>query len=397
MDQNADGTSDQNPLTTPFTGLTPGDVYAVPMPQPTVAGHASARTSYPPSAPFNQNTLPLIVPGPHVVEYLGAGRHRFDNLVLNGTTSTFNVTFDRPMQVGTFTPGQVLQIMGPAGSITGPQYFASDASARRSPPTAATPLARDLDAHRPELTTARSRSPSSRSSSTSRSPNDSGLGADPDRPGRDPDPAVLEWHLWHGPNFVNTVFDDAALTPITRGHRACSPGRSRPAGLLVQLSRASRSTGHWKLQLVNTLTGASGTLGSWSLNITPAITVTPVNPSGGPRPRSPIGFPSSSSAAPTRSSSAPASSTSSARRLDTTRTRDSTCSAARARTPRRPPSSTPRPTCPRSIPARPVDQSGHGELHDHRPRRLPGPGRQTTRGSAACGSRSTSAIPTTPT
>ena len=36
LDQNADGTSDQNPLTTPFTGLTPGDVYAVPMPQPSV-------------------------------------------------------------------------------------------------------------------------------------------------------------------------------------------------------------------------------------------------------------------------------------------------------------------------------------------------------------------------
>ena len=30
MDQNADGTSDENPLATPFTGLTPGDVYAVP-------------------------------------------------------------------------------------------------------------------------------------------------------------------------------------------------------------------------------------------------------------------------------------------------------------------------------------------------------------------------------
>ena len=34
MDQNADGTTDQNPLTTPFTGLTPGDAYVVPNPQP---------------------------------------------------------------------------------------------------------------------------------------------------------------------------------------------------------------------------------------------------------------------------------------------------------------------------------------------------------------------------
>ena len=34
MDQNADGTPDQNAVTTAFTGLTPGDVYAAPMPQP---------------------------------------------------------------------------------------------------------------------------------------------------------------------------------------------------------------------------------------------------------------------------------------------------------------------------------------------------------------------------
>ena len=32
MDQNADGTSDENPLSAPFTGTTPGDVYAVPAP-----------------------------------------------------------------------------------------------------------------------------------------------------------------------------------------------------------------------------------------------------------------------------------------------------------------------------------------------------------------------------
>ena len=38
-DQNADGTPDQNPLTLPdgFTGTTPGDVYAVPTPDPTTA------------------------------------------------------------------------------------------------------------------------------------------------------------------------------------------------------------------------------------------------------------------------------------------------------------------------------------------------------------------------
>ena len=66
MDQNADGTSDQNAVTTAFVGTTPGDVYAVPTPQPTTAirffGAASIL-----SPPFNQNTLPLIVPGPQVL------------------------------------------------------------------------------------------------------------------------------------------------------------------------------------------------------------------------------------------------------------------------------------------------------------------------------------------
>ena len=37
------------------------------------------------------------------------------------------------MQVSTFTPGQVLQIMGPAGSVSGPQYFASDSVGQTIP------------------------------------------------------------------------------------------------------------------------------------------------------------------------------------------------------------------------------------------------------------------------
>ena len=51
-----------------------------------------------------------------------------DNLVLNGTTSTFNVTFDRPMQVRHLHARlRVLQIMGPTGSISGPQFFSNNA------------------------------------------------------------------------------------------------------------------------------------------------------------------------------------------------------------------------------------------------------------------------------
>ena len=83
MDQNADGKSDENPLTTPFTGLTPGDAYVAPMPQPTVPFTFNATNFF--SPPFNQNTLPLILPGPYVVSTSVPNGTGSDNLVLNGT------------------------------------------------------------------------------------------------------------------------------------------------------------------------------------------------------------------------------------------------------------------------------------------------------------------------
>ena len=57
------------------------------------------------SPPFNQNTLPLIVPGPQVLSTsVPGGNGANGNLITDGTTSTLSVTFDRPMQASTFTP-----------------------------------------------------------------------------------------------------------------------------------------------------------------------------------------------------------------------------------------------------------------------------------------------------
>ena len=132
MDQNADGTTDENPLTLPdgYTGLTPGDVYAVPTPQLTAPVTFTTAQSIL-SPPFNQNTLPLIVTGPQVVTTQAVGTSgqvstgTGDDLLTDDSTSQFDVTFDRPIQTSTFTPSQVLSIMGPIGSITGPQTFGS--------------------------------------------------------------------------------------------------------------------------------------------------------------------------------------------------------------------------------------------------------------------------------
>ena len=131
MDQNADGKSDENPLTTPFTGLTPGDAYVAPMPQPTVPFTFTASNILNP--PFDQNTLPLILPGPYVVSTSVPNGTGSDNLVLDGTNSSLNVTFSQPIQTSTFDPGQVLQIMGPVGSISGPQDFSSDSTLQTIP------------------------------------------------------------------------------------------------------------------------------------------------------------------------------------------------------------------------------------------------------------------------
>ena len=100
IDQNANGTPGQAT-----------DFYAAPTPTGTTAF----------SAPYKQDTLPLIIPGPHVVATQVPGSVKtVDNLVLNGTISAINVTFDRDMNASTFTAAQVLRIQGPAGVINGP-------------------------------------------------------------------------------------------------------------------------------------------------------------------------------------------------------------------------------------------------------------------------------------
>jgi subtilisin-like proprotein convertase family protein len=49
-----------------------------------------------------------------------------NNLVLNGTASAIDVTFDQPMNPATFTGSQVLSIMGPTGAISGPFIVTPD-------------------------------------------------------------------------------------------------------------------------------------------------------------------------------------------------------------------------------------------------------------------------------
>src|SRR5207249_3668864 len=72
-------------------------------------------------------TLPLIVPGPHVVSTraVNSGGQEItptsgENLALNTTVIAVDVTFDRDMQAATFGTADVTRVLGPAGLITGP-------------------------------------------------------------------------------------------------------------------------------------------------------------------------------------------------------------------------------------------------------------------------------------
>ncbi len=276
-------------------GLTPGDVYAVPTPNPadTKWGGATAplnNTSTPilfPAAGFNANTLPIIVPGPQVVATsVPGGNSSAGNLVTNGTVNTLSVTFDRPMQVSTFTPGQVDQIMGPAGSISGPQYYPSTNSTGQIIPaaTASGPSTLSSTLTVPSYDGSFTIAHISVELNAAFAP-DSELTATLIAPDGTQVP-LFSGVGGNGANFVNTVFDDSAETAITAG-KAPFTGSFQPTGMLATLDGHTVNMvnpaaptlwvpGVWTLQITNASTTASGMLDNWSLNITPTVSVSPV-------------------------------------------------------------------------------------------------------------------------
>jgi subtilisin-like proprotein convertase family protein len=75
--------------------------------------------------PYSQDTMPLIIPGPHVASTSvlfnpNSSLAATDNLILNGTNNGVEVTFDRNINTATFTPANILSMIGPVGAITGP-------------------------------------------------------------------------------------------------------------------------------------------------------------------------------------------------------------------------------------------------------------------------------------
>jgi subtilisin-like proprotein convertase family protein len=121
QDQNSIPGQPNNTLPGPFGTAASGDLFAVPGPIDNTT--PALQTKYDPT------TLPLIIPGPHVVATAAPGvAPTSDNLTLNGTVSSIDVIFDRDMNPATFTAADVLRLVGPNGTITGPFTVTADPS-----------------------------------------------------------------------------------------------------------------------------------------------------------------------------------------------------------------------------------------------------------------------------
>jgi subtilisin-like proprotein convertase family protein len=255
MDQNANATA----------GQTTGDVYAVPTPL-----NGSATVGQAPQGPFDSQTLPLIIAGPSVIASNVPGNPQTgDNLVMNNTVSAIDLTFDRDMDMSTFTAADVLKVQGPAGVVPGPYTVAAaynstnvsipihgtstTTSTLTVPNTGAPFTIKDLQvqlnisaAQAADLTLTLI------APDGTRVPLASGVGGT------------------SGKNFDDTVFSDNAALPITGG-AAPFNGTFRPSNSLdaaLAGKDLAANGGVWKLEIVNA--GAHvGTLNSWSLAVTP--------------------------------------------------------------------------------------------------------------------------------
>jgi subtilisin-like proprotein convertase family protein len=238
------------------------------------------------SIPDGRDTLPLIVPGPHVLSTsvtgvkgtVGTGSN---NLVNDDNVQSINVTFDRTMDVTTFTPAQVLTITGPAGPINTPQTFTSTGTSKTYsyddvPLTIpkATAQGNGVLSSVIPISGANLNVSSLTVEVNITDPNDASLNLALEAPDGTMVPLVLA-NTANGANFTNTIFSDTAPA---NGLTETIPQGTAPYGLTYKPSSPLAAlagkaiNGNWTLVITDTtVAGAKGLLNSWSLNITPQI------------------------------------------------------------------------------------------------------------------------------
>ena len=126
------------------------------------------------------------------------------------------MTFDRPVQTSSFTPSQVVSIMGPAGSILGPQTFGSTSIDQAIPAATTASSPGTLDSTLTVNSDDTLQIADITVTLTIASFADSGLTAVLVAPNGDTIP-LFSAVGGAGLDFINTVFDDSAQTSITAG------------------------------------------------------------------------------------------------------------------------------------------------------------------------------------
>ncbi len=193
-----------------------------------------------------------------------------DNLVLDNTVSALDVTFDRNMTPSSFTPADVLSIMGPAGQIIKPYTYPSTTNAQSIPVGASGPLVSSFFIN--DDGTFLIGNLNVNLSITH--PQDANLRIV--LIGPDGTQATLVSGV-SGVNFTNTTFSDQSLVPIASG-AAPFTGAFRPTSPL-SVFNGKQLKGFWKLEIFDSSAAQVGTLSNWSLAATPQVTITP-NPTG---------------------------------------------------------------------------------------------------------------------
>jgi subtilisin-like proprotein convertase family protein len=228
MDQNGNGVAGQNPtVANPITAFTPGDVYAAPQPQPLVPetfGGNNGRDPHDFEPPYNTNTLPLQIAGPHIVS---------------------------TMANSTFTPAQSelgLSIPATAGGSANSTLTISG----EDPSITVVHLTVNVS-----LTDV----------------NDAGLVLTLIGPDGTTAAILSNKEGGGGQNFTNTTFDDAANTAISAGSAPFSGTFTPDQPLSVFIGMPLNGT--WTLQVTDSSGGDAGQIVNWSMT----ATVSGANPS----------------------------------------------------------------------------------------------------------------------
>ncbi len=333
MDQNSDGTTGEDPRSSPFLGTSPGDIYADPTPTPLSPTTFSGTVFAP---PFDRTTQPLIVPGPHVINTFVPGvLPTPDNLVTDQTVSRLAITFDRAMDTASLmSSGAVLRVMGPSGLISGPYMIAQDLdnSAPANTYYVSFPTQQLSGTYTVTLDPTKIRSSTGDYLDTNENAGLDMLRGDPSAgtvtvtyktpngyspaiPGANSttdsklvvpdnfvvqnvtltisvtyanDPALTGYliapdgttvQLFSGvgatgtkANFNSTTFDDTATTPIQNGGPDFFGTFNPQFPLSVLKGRAAAGT--WILRIVDSETGKTGTINNWTLNLGKPVPLT---------------------------------------------------------------------------------------------------------------------------